>query len=233
MTNIDLLLNLGLVVFIWACVTEFSYFPGRSGWLYRVFANSYETKWRSQRYSQKVCDPLFHVPMHDCLAGQTGSVLDLACGTGRCSRISLSVNSFSGQIVAVDSSDRMLFSFRKWLLGQSKEVQGRVSLIHDDVESFLSSLDGKFRMCCLVEATEFLPNLEAVIRSVAGALDHNGLFLLTKVKDPWGILFFPFRPQTRSRLSSMLADHGFVAEFAPWSLRYEVVYARIQGGSKG
>ena len=169
-----------LLFIAWLCLTEFSYVPlSANKWVYQVFAKEYEAKWNSTAYS----DMDFQQPIIDALRpaleGNNERILvDLACGTGRMSRLVLAQEWFSGQVIAIDQSREMLHVLERETQNWPVELRSRLKVL-------CSNLDGRFTMpscdaIAFMEAGELIPNFPFVLTQIARSLTSGGILVLRK-----------------------------------------------------
>ncbi len=228
-----LLSGLGLVAcFVWSMLTEWSYLDRRLvrrsyDWL----APWYEGKWQSGEYqSEKLNRELFLAPLLKVVANQPQArVLDLACGTGRVSRLLLAEPRFQGRLVGMDFSQRMLEKFRQHLSLASEVQRNRVHLIQQDVQQWTCDRPQTFDAVLLLEAAELIPQLPRLMEQIATALKPGGVLVTTQVGKKFAWLFAG-RHQKGDAMTKLLCDHGFeIVRMSAWRKRYDVVLARRTG----
>ncbi len=215
-----------LLFFVWLCLTEFSYLPKcihRT--IYDVFASGYEKKWSSSSYQTHKANNILLESIREKVGNRPDAVvLDLACGTGRISKMIMVQPWFCGQIHAIDQSVKMLEYLQQTITTWDSVRQSRISIEIGSIEKneFPSS-----DVVALMEAGEFIPSLQTVIHSIRNSLRPDGILMMTRPPSFLGIFFFG-RNQTRGKLHSMLLSNGFVEveEFA-WRWRYRIVIARF------
>lgn len=199
--------------------------------LYNLCAGVYEQKWRRhpQRYLDKdLTEKIFIMPILEALSGSRSKIVaDLGCGTGRISLLLLNDKRFSGHIEAWDFSSSMLRIFKSATAALHPEVASRVTINCGDLSAWTAhERRGRYAVVILAEVSEFLPAFNKLVREISLALEHGGLFLLTKPKDSLA-LFLVGRSQTSGKLRALLETHGFGSiSISPWTARYDAVWAR-------
>ena len=109
-------------------------------------------------------------------------VLDLCCGTGR---LSIEMARIGLLVTAVDSSIGMLSIFRRKLSAEPNDVQSRIEIHQQSMDSF--HLNRHF--CCVVCCDSFFHNLSpneerACLVTINRHLDQDGLFLFNIHNNP-------------------------------------------------
>ena len=198
-------------------------------WLYNVCAPFYQGKWKRNReeYSDATTSRLFLVPIFEALARTSNQrVIDLGCGTGRLSLALLRDARFSGVIDACDFSTQMLKIFQTELLQMDPEIRSRLTICEQNLEAWRHSPEVQAGAVLLIEAGEFVVNIQQLLREISAAVVPGGIVLITKPKD-WYARLLIGRPLTRSKLTAKLSSLGFHdISFHPWTSRHEVVWAR-------
>lgn len=222
------------LLLIWLLATEGSFVSNRlTLFWYNCFAGRYEQKWKHTDYADpKTQSRLFERPLHAALRSSAESrMLDLACGTGRMSRLVLETGWFAGRITAIDASREMLNRFRSHLGQTEPNVENHCQLQCRNLTRWQGKEPASFDAVTLMEASEFLPRFSKIIGEVHRVLKPGGLLLLTKVADRWSWLF-PGRRQSAGSMRRLLDCRGYVnVHIAQWSRRYDVVYAWKPHGS--
>lgn len=147
-------------------------------------------------------------------------VLDVATGTGRLPLALLAQPHFTGAVIALDASRRMLDQAAQKLAGGLD----RVTLLHHDAAP-LPFPDAHFHAVTCLEALEFLPDPHAALREMVRVLRPGGvLFLSNRV----GLdrLFFPGRSAGRHAFEQRLAALGLIdIRTEVWQTYYDLVWA--------
>jgi SAM-dependent methyltransferase len=215
----------------WVLLGEFSYF-GRE-WNHRLYdwqAATYELKWSKPAYRDEelnrrlFVDPVLsvnHKP-HDL------RVLDLACGTGRFTRLLLESGKFQGSIDAVDQSEKMLAIMRQHLQDSYSRNQVRVNTVQAEALEYCTSLDPRasYHAISILEASELISDFGQVLLKCCNHLHPEGILLFTVVR-PWIAWLLPFRPQRIGKLRKTMQQAGVdLIEVKRWHPRYDLVVAR-------
>ncbi|MDA1016790.1 MAG: class I SAM-dependent methyltransferase [Planctomycetota bacterium] len=213
----------------WALVTEFSYL-GAAGrmcmrFTYSISASVYDHKWKSNAYkSSKITNELFLNPLKESLPATDAKMLDLACGTGRMSLMALREEWFHGSIEAIDFSTGMLRKFQRKLDDFDEGQRNRVSMACQDLADWQPD-DNAYDAITMMEVSQFLPDLEDVVRKVYKALRPGGLFLLTRAAGVYSYAL-PHRNQSRDGMDSLLNRAGFRdIKIRKWESRHDAVSA--------
>ncbi|MGH3798152.1 MAG: class I SAM-dependent methyltransferase [Pseudonocardiaceae bacterium] len=109
--------------------------------------------------------------IHRLRAAGDETVLDLGAGTGRDAERLLDALP-TGRVVAVDGSEQMLAELRRRLAGR----MDRVTVVHADLRDTLA-LDEPVDAALSVATLHWLPDHDAVFRTVAAALRPGGRFV--------------------------------------------------------
>jgi SAM-dependent methyltransferase len=122
----------------------------------------------------------------DYAARTKGSVLELACGTGR---VSLPLAEAGYFVTCIDLSEEMLNVFRSKLSAASEDIRNRIALTRADMSDF--TLNDRFSLIIIpFRAFQSLTE-ESGIRSCLGHvrehLTENGLFIINVFR-PYGVL---------------------------------------------
>jgi len=225
-TTLCLTIVVLLLVFCWLLLTEFSYLPGSLvRMLYDHTSEAYEGKWRGRQYQRsEVTNRLFVDPILSAAPHENAKVLDLACGTGRLPLLLLEVDTYSGEILAIDNSKEMLNIFRDKLETLPDDQSSRVSIEQADIPAW-NPPPSAFNVVTFLEASEIIPGAPRIIAAAAAAVKPGGFLVLTRMT-PWLGWLFPGRCQRRGALRAHLKKCGFdrIEEHA-WRWRYDVVHA--------
>lgn len=229
LTIVIIVLLLLWCVWMWTLLTEGSYLGGFIvRWSYDLFARRYEGKWQAAEYtSPELTEELFLGPILSAAGNNARArVVDLACGTGRGSRLLLADPRFLGRIVAVDFSAGMLDRFRAALAAMPEESQQRVSILQQDVVAWSPAAEEHFDAAMFLEAAELIPGSDRAIRTACQALRPGGVLVTTLVGRKFRRLFSG-RGQSEDELRELLTECGLVdISIRPWRSRYDVVTAR-------
>jgi len=191
-------------------------------WLYDVYAT---------RYDRIVeVDPLqehFHIalPLMQRLAPETDPlILDVATGTGRLPLVLLNHSGFSGYVIGMDASWRMLQQAEAKLA--AVDAHEYVSLAHADGLR-LPFPDSAFDVVTCLEALEFMPVPEDGLRELVRVLRPGGLLLTTlRINEPW----MPGRLWSQDEMQGLLQQYGIEQiEFELWQHDYTKVWGVKNG----
>jgi ubiquinone/menaquinone biosynthesis C-methylase UbiE len=151
---------------------------------------------------------------------RNGEVLDVATGTGRLPAALLAQPKFSGRIVALDDSSRMLNIARQKLSGYGE----RVDFVQGDACAMRFE-PGRFSTAACLEALEFMRDPDACLRAMFHALRPGGLLLVSNRigPDAWKL---PGRAIPTTRFAGRLAALGFERiETHSWLVDYDLLTA--------
>lgn len=156
--------------------------------------------------------------------GRRSFVLDVATGTARLPLALCRVMGFEGQVVGLDLSRRMLAEAERKTAG----FAGRVTLVHHPAAP-LPFGDGCFDAVTMLEALEFVPDPDAVLREIVRVLVPGGLLLLSN-RIGRDALWLPGRAPRPERFEAKLRDLGLVdIQTKPWQEYYDLIWARKPG----
>jgi ubiquinone/menaquinone biosynthesis C-methylase UbiE len=155
-----------------------------------------------------------------------GEVLDLATGTARLPIALFDVPFFTGTMVGVDISKRMLAEARKKT--EDQDYGDRLTLQQGPAAP-LPFEDARFDAVCMLEALEFLPNPDEALDELYRVLKPHG-WLMTTNRVGWEARLMPGRTQSKQDFEKRLLGHGFVeVETKPWQSYYDLIWARRRG----
>ena len=202
--------------------------PGGNRWLYDRGASSYEGKWQRHDYG-----PYKSLVSESAAAvthlGERVRVADLACGTGIATRTASRHLPGDTEYVGVDYSSRMLQRFQSHIDDCPALGALDLTLVCEDLETWLRTIPGRFQLVMLMEASEFLPSFPDSLPFLGRVCEPGGRLIMTRPAGFWSC-FFPGRQQSRRALGRSLRDAGFVdIRFIPWRGRYELVSATRAG----
>ena len=150
-------------------------------------------------------------------------ILDVATGTGRLP-LALLRNHYSGQLIGLDLSQRMLREARAKLLPYGDQV----GLVWQEAGR-LPFEDGVFDAVTCLEALEFLPHpLDALAEMVRVLAPGGVLFVTNRVgREAW---LLPGRTIRRADLEQVLAALGLrEVDVRRWQASYDLAMARKGG----
>jgi len=193
-------------------------------WLYDVYA---------ARYDRIVnIDPVYEhlhlaAPVMKRLASETDPlVLDVATGTGRLPLALLNHSEFSGYVVGVDASWKML-----------RQADQKLEAVYADEYVSIAQGDGlhlpfpadSFDVVSCLEALEFMPVPEEGLHELVRVLRPGGMLLTTlRINERW----MPGKLWSQDQMQTLLADYGMQQiEFEPWQYDYTKVWGIKKGTS--
>jgi ubiquinone/menaquinone biosynthesis C-methylase UbiE len=142
--------------------------------LYDLFAPRYD---QVKQYDKTTDVVMLAVPIMQHLARKSAaSVLDVATGTGRLPDALLSQPRFTGRIVAIDASAKMLTLARVKLNHHIE--RGRIALQLQDAQS-LPYDDASFDVITCLEALEFMGDWRAAVREMMRVLKPGGMLMIS------------------------------------------------------
>jgi ubiquinone/menaquinone biosynthesis C-methylase UbiE len=151
----------------------------------------------------------------------TPLVLDVATGTGRLPLALLRQWDFSGRVVGVDLSRRMLSVAGQRIASQRQ----RVGLIRQNALA-LAFPEGRFDAVTCVEAMEFFPNPWSALREMVRVVRPGGHLLISN-RAGHDALFFPGRVCPTPVMEDRLRALGLVSvSVRRWQVHYDLIEAR-------
>ena len=147
-------------------------------------------------------------------------VLDVATGTGRVPLLLLAQADFTGCVVGVDRSLRMMAQAQVF----AEQYNGRVIFMRQDAAALAFESETFDCVTCL-EALEFMPDPATVLREMVRVLRPGGQLLLSNRvgKDAW---LFPARLCGRGKLEGRLRQLGLEkVTMQRWQTHYDLVWA--------
>jgi len=227
LVGIGMLLLAALLYWLFV-VTEGAYLGARYLGA-RVVAWTYDLT--ARRYDQiKQFNPLddawlLAMPMLRALNGvESPLILDVATGTGRFALALLKRPHFTGTLIGLDLSHKMLERAAQTLTS----YRGRVTLIRRDAQD-LPFPDATFDAVSCLEALEFMPSPTRVIDEMVRVLRPGGVLLLTNRRN-WERRLMPGKAFADDDLRAYLQEAGLSqVEFRPWQVYYDLVWARKAG----
>src|SRR5262249_28304436 len=124
----------------------------------------YDPDWESASLAEPILRRLRDIP--------APLILDVATGTARLPAAMIAEPRFSGHVIGLDFSRRML------AIAAQKLAGSKVDLLYQSAEH-LPFDDNTFDAVTCLEALEFLPNPEAALLELIRVLRSGGLLLIT------------------------------------------------------
>lgn len=216
----------GVVLVYWLLMeAELAYLgPGMVRRLYDWGAKDYD---RVKEYEPVEEFAFLGRPLLDRLeatAGARALVLDVGSGTARLPRALLDIPFFTGQVVAVDLSRRMLARAAE---ATARWAERNPLLLGPAYP--LPFADGTFDAVGMLEVLELLPNRDTALSEAWRVLRPGGYLLLSNRRGHHA-LAMPGRVDSPAGLRRRLARLGFVrVHILPWQQWYDLVWARKRG----
>jgi ubiquinone/menaquinone biosynthesis C-methylase UbiE len=151
-------------------------------------------------------------------------VLDVATGTGRLAHTLFHEVGFRGRVIGVDLSRKML----EHAVEKISRWNERAPLLWDDV-SQLPFPSETFEAVTCLEALEFLPDPDQVLREMVRVLRPGGLFLTTN-RIGTDAKLMPGRTFTAEQIEAKLRELSLeMIQVRPWQEDYDLVWALKPG----
>ncbi|MCA9914705.1 MAG: class I SAM-dependent methyltransferase [Anaerolineae bacterium] len=193
-------------------------------WLYDVYATRYDGIVKVEPVDEHLH---LAVPIMQRIAPDTDPlVLDVATGTGRLPLALLNHTEFSGYVLGIDASFKML-----------QQAQAKLAEIHADDCTTIAQGDGlylpfpneSFDVVTCMEALEFMPIPESGLHELVRVLRPGGLLLTTlRINQPW----MPGKTWSQEAMHHLLREAGITEiEFELWQYDYTKVWGIKQGTS--
>lgn len=217
-------LLVGLLLFLlfyWLIIDTEGAFLGRRVvvWLYDLTAHRYDAikEFDTADEEHLVVRPLM-AALADCPAPV---ILDVATGTGRVPFDLLQQPTFTGTLVAVDASSRMLAQARRKLAPYGTRCQ-----IRRHAATPLPFPDAQFDAVTCLEALEFLPSDEDALREMTRVLRPGGVLMTTRRKGSEAHLFL-HRHRSETQMVRLLQEMGLTQVHCQlWQINYDLIMAR-------
>ncbi|MBI5931682.1 MAG: methyltransferase domain-containing protein [Chloroflexi bacterium] len=227
---IGVLVSIGLVgLLLWWLInaTEGVYLGRRVViWLYDRYAHRYD---RTKEFETAYETAYLGRPLLQALDTPNALILDVATGTGRLPATLFQRPAFTGKIVAVDLSRQMLTRAAAKL--QYELDANRAYLLHCPADH-LPFPDNTFEAVTILEALEFMPSPEAVLREIQRVTRPGGVVLMSNRQGREAKLL-PGKTMSNERFEHYLtATLGFeFIEIEKWQVGYALVWAFKAGDS--
>jgi ubiquinone/menaquinone biosynthesis C-methylase UbiE len=188
-------------------------------WLYDRFAPRYDAV---KQFNQRDEDWFLGKPLAQVLQNVTSSqVLDVATGTARLPMALLRQPTFTGRVIGLDLSRKML---RQAAINTAKH-KDRVTFIWQDA-TCLPFTDASFDAVTCLEALEFLPDMSAALAEMVRVLRPGGIFFITNRIGP-GMRWMPGRTMSSQELAGFLESLSLTdVRAAVWQVDYDLVWGR-------
>ncbi len=147
-------------------------------------------------------------------------ILDVATGTARLPRALFREVSFRGRIAGLDLSRKML----EQAVVKTRSWSERVPLLWQNA-SDLPFPDDTFEAVTCLEALEFMPDPEAVLREMVRVLRPGGI-LMTTNRIGRDARWMPGRTYASKAFEALLRDLGLeMVRTRPWQEDYDLIWA--------
>lgn len=176
----------------------------------------YDTGYESYFLARPLASTLFSFP--------SPLVLDVATGTSRLACTLLDEVAFRGRVIGLDLSRKML----EQAAHKTARYGDRNALLWDDA-SELPFPDDTFEAVACLEALEFMPDPEQVMREMVRVLRPGGVFLTTN-RVGNDARWLPGRTQSADELQKKLQTLSLeMVQIRPWQEDYDLVWALKPG----
>jgi ubiquinone/menaquinone biosynthesis C-methylase UbiE len=217
------ILLLGAFLYWAFIVTEGAYLGARVvAWTYDLAAPKYDDikQFNGQDDTWLLAGPM----IHRLRAVNGPLILDVATGTGRMPLALLHHHQFHGYVIALDLSRKMLLQAQQKLVAHA----GRYALLWQDAQDLPISDDTFDAVSCL-EALEFMPSPQTVLREMVRVLRPGGVLVVTN-RVNWERKLMPGKAFADDKLTALLQDMGLVdVEIRPWQVYYDLIWAHKAG----
>jgi SAM-dependent methyltransferase len=212
-----LIISLVIALLWWLLITTEGVYLGRTIviWLYDVYARrydrikEYDPDWESASLGEPILRWLRDIP--------APLILDVATGTARLPATLIAQPQFTGQVIGLDFSRRMLAIAAQKLAGSG------VDFIYQSAEH-LPFDDDTFDAVTCLEALEFMPNPEAALLELIRVVRPGGLILITNRRG-FGAWMMPGKTQSSIDAGIHLRDDFEFEDVAVtiWLANYDLV----------
>jgi ubiquinone/menaquinone biosynthesis C-methylase UbiE len=217
----------GLAFLVWWLIFETEgVYLGRGVviWLYDVYARRYDGIKEFDDYADfmLISQPIMErIHPHD-----DPMMLDVATGTGRVPMIMARNPEFYGHVVGVDLSAKMLAVAQEKVADQ--HFEDFITLMVENGQA-LPFVDDAFDVVTCLEALEFMPSPDAVLREMCRVLRPGGILLTTiRIDTRW----MPNRTWDEETMRDKLSACGMESiAFEIWQADYTKVWAVKAGES--
>ena len=213
------------VLLYWLLVTtEGAYLGARVvAMLYNWVAGRYDTM---KRFDPRMEEIFLTRPMLSALQGRPAPlVLDVATGTGRVPALLLAESAFSGQVVGLDFAREMLAVAAR----KTADHGSRVTYIWQNAMR-LPFPDACFDLVTCLEALEFMPHPEQVLREIVRVARPGSLVFVTHRRG-WERRVMPGKNWSEGDFRSLLEGVGLdEINLTPWQKDYSLAWGRTGDG---
>jgi SAM-dependent methyltransferase len=188
-------------------------------WLYDRYASRYDAV---KKFNDNDEAWFLGAPLAEALKGvSTSLVLDVATGTGRLPLALFRQPAFSGRIIALDLSRKML---RQTAI-KTSAYRDRLTLLLQDATQ-LPFPNEVFNAVTCLEALEFVPDSHATLAEMVRVLRPGGILLISNRIGP-GVRWMPGRTMSRPQLIALLESMSLRnVSFGAWQIDYDMIWVR-------
>ena len=221
---IGVLVSIGLaVLLLWWLInaTEGVYLGRRMViWLYDRYAHRYD---RTKEFETAYEAAYLGRPLLQAMDTPNALILDVATGTGRLPATLFQRPAFTGKIVAIDLSRQMLTRAAAKL--HHEITANRAYLLHCPADH-LPFPDNTFEAVTILEALEFMPSPQAVLREIQRVTRPGGVVLMSNRQGREAKLL-PGKTMSNEGFEQYLTETlGFeFVEIERWQVGYALVWA--------
>jgi ubiquinone/menaquinone biosynthesis C-methylase UbiE len=191
--------------------------------LYDLYASRYERikqyhpEWERETLGEAIIGALDGLP-HPL-------VLDVATGTGRLPAALLSTGAFTGHVIGVDASRKMLHAAVTDKFPAYPTARSHVTLLWRDAEA-LPFDDETFDAVCCLEALEFMARPQRVLAELVRVAKPGALVTLTNRKG-WQARLMPFKTQPTRKFTRYLREALGLEDVSStlWQMDYDLIWA--------
>lgn len=189
-------------------------------WLYDRYAHRYD---RTKEFETAYEAAYLGRPLLQAMDTPHALILDVATGTGRLPATLFQRPAFTGKIVAVDLSRQMLTRAAAKL--QYEITANRAYLLHCPADH-LPFPDNTFEAVTILEALEFMPSPQAVLREIQRVTRPGGVVLMSNRQGREAKLL-PGKTMSNEGFEQYLTETlGFeFVEIERWQVGYALVWA--------
>lgn len=217
---VGLVIGVGLLLYWLLIITEGTYLGARVvAMLYNWVARRYDTM---KGFSPAMEDLFLTRPLISALRGKVAPlVLDVATGTGRVPALMLAEPTFTGRVIGLDFAREMLTRAAT----KTAVHADRVTYIWQNAMQ-LPFPDASFDLVTCLEALEFMPDPEQVLKEMIRVARPGAMVFLTHRRG-WESKVMPGKCWSTSDFRSLLEGLGLRGlQVAPWQKDYSLVWGR-------
>ncbi len=217
----------GIIIYWLLITTEGTYLGAYVvALLYNWVARRYDTM---KGFNPAMEEIFLTRPLISALRGNAAPlVLDVATGTGRVPALLLSEPAFTGRVIGLDFAREML----TLAAGKTVDHADRVTYIWQNAMQ-LPFPDASFDLVTCLEALEFMPDPEQVMREMIRVARADAPIFLTHRRG-WESRVMPGKCWAEADFRSFLEGLGLRGlQVAPWQKDYSLVWGRSGAAQAG